>query len=151
MPSRIPALFLVLAMASAVAAPVPRITKQCRPGDLTGDVALRFTGLSRESFIAVAGNPQLDPDLYFRLWNPTKARMTSIGFEAYVIFTYDTAQDTAEIALPKSGKPYKILSRQDVTALEMMPDKNGRITGAVRIKNAEQFWAASKYLILIEQ
>ncbi len=97
MRSRILAFCCVLAM-SAIAAPVPRVTKQCRSGYLTGEVALRFTGSSRENFVAVAANPLLDPDLYFRLWNPTKARMTSIGSEDYVIFTYDTAQDTAEIA-----------------------------------------------------
>jgi cell division protein FtsB len=66
-------------------------------------------------------------------------------------FTSIDKTKVAEIALPKSGKPYKILSRQDLTALEMMPDKNGRITGTVKIKNADQFWAASKFLILIEQ
>ena len=66
-------------------------------------------------------------------------------------FTSIDKTKIAEIPLPKAGKPYKILSRQDLGALESVPDKNGRITGAVRIKNAEQFWAASKYLIVIEQ
>ena len=66
-------------------------------------------------------------------------------------FTSIDKTKVAEILLPRAGKPYKILSRQDVGGLETMPDKNGRLTGAVKIKNPEQFWAASKYLIVIEQ
>lgn len=57
----------------------------------------------------------------------------------------------SEIPLPKSDKSYKIITRQDLAALDTAPDKNGRFTGALRIKDAEQFWTASKYLIVIEQ
>jgi predicted nucleic acid-binding Zn-ribbon protein len=56
-----------------------------------------------------------------------------------------------EIAFPKSNKEYRIITRQDVSALETPPDKNGRIKGGLRIKDAEKFWTASKFLILIEQ
>jgi hypothetical protein len=56
-----------------------------------------------------------------------------------------------EIAFPKSNKEYRIITRQDVSALETAPDKNGRIKGGLRIKDAERFWTASKFLILLEQ
>ncbi len=56
-----------------------------------------------------------------------------------------------EIAFPKADKAYKIITRQDVTALETAPDKSGRIKGGLRITNAEKFWSGSKFLIVIEQ
>jgi hypothetical protein len=57
----------------------------------------------------------------------------------------------SEIAFPKADKAYKLVSLQDVSALETAPDKNGRIKGGLKVKDAEKFWAASKFLILIEQ
>jgi TolA-binding protein len=65
-------------------------------------------------------------------------------------FTSIDKTKTAEIPLPKADKPYRIVTRQDLTALETMPEK-GKIMGAVKIKNPDQFWSASKYLIIIEQ
>lgn len=58
---------------------------------------------------------------------------------------------TKEIAFPKADKSYKIITRQDVSALETAPDAKGRIKGGLKIKDAEKFWAASKFLILLEQ
>ena len=66
-------------------------------------------------------------------------------------FTSIDKTKTAEIALPKTDKPYRIVTRQDLTALETTPDKSGKVSGALKIKDANTFWAASKYLILIEQ
>lgn len=66
-------------------------------------------------------------------------------------FTPIDKTKVSEIALPKSDKPYRIVTRQDLAALDVAPDKNGKITGAVKIKNADAFWSASKYLIVIEQ
>ena len=57
----------------------------------------------------------------------------------------------SEIAFPKADKAYKLVSLQDVGALETAPDKSGRIKGGLKVKDAEKFWAASKFLILIEQ
>jgi predicted nucleic acid-binding Zn-ribbon protein len=65
-------------------------------------------------------------------------------------FTPIDKTKVSEIALPKADKPYRIISRQDLAALETMPEKN-RVMGAVKIKNADQFWSASKFLIIIEQ
>jgi hypothetical protein len=56
---------------------------------------------------------------------------------------------TAEITLPRADKSYRILSRQDVGAAEAAP-KGGYQT-AIKITNAEQFWAASKFLIIVQR
>jgi hypothetical protein len=56
-----------------------------------------------------------------------------------------------EIAFPHADKTYKVITRQDVSALETAPDKDGLIRGGLKIVNADKFWAASKYLIVIEQ
>lgn len=55
----------------------------------------------------------------------------------------------SEIAFPDANRAYRIITRQDVTALETAPDKGGRIKGGLKIKDAEKFWAASKFLILV--
>jgi hypothetical protein len=44
-----------------------------------------------------------------------------------------------------------VITRQDVSALETAPDKDGLIRGGLKIVNPDKFWAASKYLIVIEQ
>jgi hypothetical protein len=56
-----------------------------------------------------------------------------------------------DIAFPKADKAYKIVSRQDVTALQTVPDKSNRIKGGLKITDAVKFWAPSKFLILMEQ
>jgi hypothetical protein len=56
-----------------------------------------------------------------------------------------------EIPLPDSTKEYRIVSRQDLAALEIPPDKGGAIKGSLRIRDPEAFWAASKYLVVIEK
>jgi hypothetical protein len=63
-------------------------------------------------------------------------------------FTSVDKTKTPEITLPKADKSYRILSRQDVTATEQ-PAKGG-YKGALKITNAEQFWAASKFLIIVQ-
>jgi len=66
-------------------------------------------------------------------------------------FTSIDKTAVAEIPLPKAGTPYKIVTRQDMSALETPPDKNGLMKDTIKIKDPTQFWAASKYLIVIEQ
>jgi myosin heavy subunit len=57
-----------------------------------------------------------------------------------------------EIPLPKPDKEYRVVTRQDASAIEstVTTGKLGVVKGALKIKNHEQFWATSKYLILIE-
>jgi hypothetical protein len=66
-------------------------------------------------------------------------------------FTSIDKTAVANIPLPNAEKHYKIVTRQDVAALEMQPDEKGMIKTAIAIKDPVQFWGASKYLIIIEQ
>jgi chromosome segregation ATPase len=66
-------------------------------------------------------------------------------------FTAIDMSTVSEIAFPNADKTYKVITRQDVSALETTPDKNGRIKGGLKITNAGKFWAASKFLIILEQ
>lgn len=56
-----------------------------------------------------------------------------------------------EIPLPDPKKSYQIITRQNLAALEDAPDKSNRVSGALRIRDSGQFWANSKFLILVEQ
>ncbi|MCC7196035.1 MAG: hypothetical protein IT356_10815 [Gemmatimonadaceae bacterium] len=81
-----------------------------------------------------------------------------LGKTAVPAATLDPASFTAvdrtevmQIAFPNPDKAYKIISRQDVAALETMPDKSNRIKGGLKITDAVKFWAPSKFLIIMEQ
>jgi len=65
-------------------------------------------------------------------------------------FTSIDMTKVSEIPFPAAGVAYRIITRQDVTALETAPDKAGRIKGGLKIKDPTRFWGASKYLILIQ-
>lgn len=58
---------------------------------------------------------------------------------------------TFEIPLPDSTREYRIITRQDVAALAVPPDKGGRFKGTLKIRDPLAFWANSKFLIVIEQ
>lgn len=66
-------------------------------------------------------------------------------------FTAIDRTKVSEIAFPKADKAYKIISRQDVTALATQPDKASRIKGGLKITDATKFWAPGKFLIVMEQ
>ena len=63
-------------------------------------------------------------------------------------FTSVDKTKTASIPLPREDKSYRVLSRQDLGATEQ-PVKGGYKT-AIKITNAEQFWGASKFLIIVQ-
>jgi len=65
-------------------------------------------------------------------------------------FTSIDKTTVSSIPLP-NAKPYRIITRQDIAGLDTPPDEKGRIHDAIKIKDASQFWANSKYLIVIEQ
>ena len=67
------------------------------------------------------------------------------------IFNRATKDATLEIALPNPEKRYRLVSPQNVNALETVPQKDGSFKGeSIRIKDPATFWAPSKYLILVE-
>ncbi len=53
------------------------------------------------------------------------------------------------IDLPEN-RQYKIVSRQDLAFADSASVKDGKLHGDLRISQPEQFWAGSKYLILVE-
>lgn len=66
-------------------------------------------------------------------------------------FTPIDVRQVSEIALPRAGKKYRVITPQNLAALDMPADAKGRLVGAVKIRDPQQFWARSKFLILVEQ
>ena len=64
-------------------------------------------------------------------------------------FTAIDKTTSTKIALPRTDKKYKIISRQSPTYLANST-KDGKVTGSLDIAQPEEFWSASKYLILVE-
>jgi hypothetical protein len=66
------------------------------------------------------------------------------------VFTaIDKTQQTS-IPLPRTDKKYKIVSRQSPSYLGSNVTKDGKVEGSVEISQPEEFWSASKYLILVQ-
>ena len=61
----------------------------------------------------------------------------------------DKTQQTS-IPLPRSDKKYKIVSRQSPGYLGSNVTKDGKVKGTVEITQPEEFWSASRYLILVQ-
>lgn len=66
-------------------------------------------------------------------------------------FTVIDRMRDSTIALPKADKHYAIVSHQDVKYLATPPDKNNQLSSAVKVASPEQFWATSKFLIVVEK
>ena len=66
-------------------------------------------------------------------------------------FTAIDKTQTLSIALPRTDKNYKIVSRQNPAYLGGMTSRDGQVRGGVvEIVSPEEFWSASKYLILVQ-
>ena len=59
------------------------------------------------------------------------------------------ARSDMQITLPEGNK-YKIVSRHDAKLLQPGPDEKGKLVGTQTISSPKEFWAASKYLILVK-
>lgn len=66
------------------------------------------------------------------------------------LFTIADRRHMTELPLPATDRGYRIVSRQDVTALDTPPDGDGNLAGRVKIADSAKFWAASRYLIIVE-
>lgn len=68
------------------------------------------------------------------------------------LFTAINKRDVTEIPLPAGAGEYRIVSRQDLEYLGTQPNQDGYIEGTPtsKIAQPEQFWTASKYLILVK-
>jgi len=65
-------------------------------------------------------------------------------------FTAIDRRAVLDIQFPDSTKNYKIVTRQDLTALSPPPEKDTKLTRGIRIASPDAFWAPSKYLIIVE-
>lgn len=66
------------------------------------------------------------------------------------MFTAVDQRQTREITLPDTKKRYRIVSRQSLDNATVADREKGVFTGNLQIKDAEQFWAPSKYLIIVQ-
>jgi len=67
------------------------------------------------------------------------------------LFTAADKRQLLELALPAPDKTYRIVTRQDLSALAEPADEGGRIRGGVlRIADPEKFWANTRFLIIVE-
>lgn len=65
-------------------------------------------------------------------------------------FTMIDKTQTLSIPLPRTDKKYKIVSRQSPEYLTGELNQKGEVKGVVEIASPEEFWSASKYLILVQ-
>jgi hypothetical protein len=65
-------------------------------------------------------------------------------------FTLIDKTQTLSIPLPRTDKKYKIISRQSPEYLTGDITEKGEVKGVLEIASPEEFWSASKYLILVE-
>jgi hypothetical protein len=65
-------------------------------------------------------------------------------------FTMIDKTQTLSIPLPRTDKKYKIVSRQSPDFLAGDISEKGEVKGVVEIGSPEEFWSASKYLILVQ-
>jgi hypothetical protein len=86
----------------------------------------------------------------FVLWKSGKTLVPARNLDPSV-FTVADRRHFVELPLPAQDKEYRIVSRQDTSALDTPPDQDGKLTGhAVKIADPGKFWSNSKYLIIVE-
>lgn len=85
----------------------------------------------------------------FVLWKSGKTLVPARNLDPNV-FTVADRRHFEALPLPAADKEYRIVSRQDVGGLDTPPGEDGKLTGAVKITDSRRFWAASKYLIIVE-
>jgi hypothetical protein len=66
-------------------------------------------------------------------------------------FTAIDKTQTLSIALPRSDRKYRIVSRQSPAFLAGDVTEDGDVKGVVEIVSPEDFWSASRYLILVQR
>jgi hypothetical protein len=64
-------------------------------------------------------------------------------------FTAIDLRDVREIQLPDPEAGYRIVTHQDLSALETAPDEDGKLFGTIRIADPMRFWAGNPFLIVV--
>jgi hypothetical protein len=87
----------------------------------------------------------------FVLWKSGRTLVPARTLDPTQFTAIDQRQVTS-IALPDSGQSYRIVSRNDLSALDTPPDGSGEIqnTNKLAIARPGQFWSGSRYLIIVE-
>lgn len=85
----------------------------------------------------------------FIFWKSGKSLQPARSLDPGAFTAIDKRQVTT-IPFPDSTKAYRIASRQDLSALATPPDADGKLYGSLQIAAPDRFWAASKYLIIVE-
>ena len=67
------------------------------------------------------------------------------------LFTAIDQREVREIPLPDSTRRYRVISRQSLDNAEVAGRDKATFTGALKIADAEKFWAPSRYLILVQK
>jgi hypothetical protein len=85
----------------------------------------------------------------FILWKSGKSLQPARTLDPGAFTAIDKRQ-VMTIPLPDTAKAYRIASRQDLSSLATPPDGDGKLHGTVRIAQPDHFWAASKFLIIVQ-
>ncbi len=87
----------------------------------------------------------------FVLWKSGKTLVPARDLDPSE-FTQIDKRSVTSIPLPDSARSYRIVSRNDLSALGTQADAHGKISGTTRLPIATpgRFWATSKYLIIVE-
>ena len=67
------------------------------------------------------------------------------------LFTPIDQREMREIPLPDSTRRYRLVSRQSLDNAEVREREQATFRGPLKITNTDQFWAPSRYLILVER
>lgn len=68
----------------------------------------------------------------------------------HTLFTAIDAREVSRIAVPDSTKRYKVVSRHSLDDAEVEDRKDASFEGDLKIKDANRFWSASRYLIVVQ-
>ena len=65
-------------------------------------------------------------------------------------FTPIDQREVKQIAMPDSTRRYRVISRQTLDAAEVTERKGTEFRGDLRITKPDEFWASSRYLIVVK-
>ncbi len=119
---------------------------------LTETVGAMTTAANAVYYIAGTEKELLDRGVIAKRGGIFGARATLVPGRALAPEDFTAMDRMADsvIVFPKADKAYRIVSLQDTRYLEVAPDRTNRLRTGLRIASPEQFWANSRFLILVE-
>jgi hypothetical protein len=67
------------------------------------------------------------------------------------VFTMIDRRNVTEIPVPDTTRRYAIVSRQSLDDVDVAERERTSFRGKLKIKDADRFWAQSRYLIIVER